>query len=98
GTAVEQHLHAAVAMAAHDHRMAAQISGDVVARVWHLAAVPHEQPGAAEDALHLELEQIRVGVDAPVNTARLDQFRNFLGVPVTHESFSALIADARLSL
>ena len=32
-----------------------------------------EQPGAAEDALHLELEHVRIGVDAPVHAAGLDQ-------------------------
>ena len=59
GAAVEQHLHAAVAVAAHDHRLAAELGGDVVAGLRHLAGMPDEQPGAAEDALHLELEHIR---------------------------------------
>ena len=46
---------------AHDHRLAAEIGGDVVARVRHLAGVADEQPGAAEHALHLELEHVGVG-------------------------------------
>ena len=32
-----------------------------------------EQPRAAEEALHLELEEIGIGIDAPMDAARLDQ-------------------------
>ena len=43
-----------------------------------------EQPGAAEDALHLELEHVGIGIDAPVHPARLDQLGDFVGVSVAH--------------
>src|SRR5262245_43349714 len=54
--AIEQHLHAAVAVTAHDHRLTAELSGDVVARIRHLAGVADEQPSRSENARHLELE------------------------------------------
>src|SRR5712671_6614497 len=42
-----------------------------------------EQPGAAEQALHLELENLRIGVDPPVHAPRLDQPADLVR-PVQH--------------
>ena len=84
GAAVEQHLHAAVAVARHDHRLASQFGGDVVPRVRYLAAVADEQPGAAEDALHLEFENVGIGIDAPVHAAGLDERGDLVRISVAH--------------
>ena len=65
-------MHAAVAMADHDHGLAADLRGDEVAGLRHLARVPDEQPSAAEDALHLQLEHLRIGVDVAVHATGLD--------------------------
>ncbi len=82
GAAVEQHLHRAVAVARHDDRLAAEIRGDEVTRIGHLALVTDEQPGAAEDALHLQLEHIRIGIDAPMHPAGFDQRRDVVSVSI----------------
>jgi hypothetical protein len=71
-------------MARHDHRLASELGGDVVAGLRDLAGVPYEQPGAAEDALHLELEDIRIRVHAAMNPARLDQLGDFVRISVAH--------------
>ena len=84
GAAVEQHLHAAVAVARHDHRLAPELGGDVVTRIRHLAAVADEQPGAAEDALHLEFENLGIGIDAPVHAAGLDERGDLVRISVAH--------------
>src|SRR5262249_58402137 len=86
GAAVEQHVGAAVAVADHDHGLAAELGSDVVANVRHLALVADEQPGAAENALHLEFEQLGIGVDATMHTTGLDQPGDL--VSVAHAVFS----------
>ncbi len=45
----------------------------IVARVGHLALVPDIDPGAREDALHLQREDGGVGIERAVNAARLDE-------------------------
>ena len=42
-----------------------QRARDHVARLGDLGLVPEEEPGPAEDLLHLELEDLRVGEDPP---------------------------------
>ena len=71
-------------MTHHDDRLAAEIGGDEIARVRHLAGVTDEQPGAAEDAFHFQVEQVRIGVDAPVHAAGLDELSDLVGVAVAH--------------
>ena len=84
GAAVEQHAHAAVVVARHDHGLAAEIGGDEVARVRHLAGVADEQPGAAEDPFHLQFEQVGIGIDPPVHAPGLDQPADFVLRAVQH--------------
>ena len=84
GAAVKQHLHAAILVPAHDHRLAAEVGGDVVARVRHLARMADEQPGTAENTLKLKLEHVGIGIDTPVHPAWLDQLGDFIGVSVAH--------------
>ena len=54
-----------------------------------------EQPGAAEDALHLQLEQVGIGIDAPVHAAGLDQLGDLVGVSVAHGSISVVMRPRR---
>ena len=84
GAAVEQHMHRTVAVARHDHRLAAKLGGDVVARVRHLAGMADKKPGAAEDPLHFQFEQVGIRIDAPVHAPGLDQLGNLFGVSVAH--------------
>jgi len=48
--------------------------------------VADEQPGAAENALHLEFEQLGIGVDATMHATGLDQPGDL--VSVAHAMFS----------
>ena len=74
--AVEQHPHHAVAAPHDDHGLLADMGGDEIARLAHLALMRDPDPGPLEDALHLELEQLRVaverGVDAVVQHQGVD--------------------------
>src|SRR5688572_127729 len=54
--AVDQNLDLAVAH--HDDRLASHARREVVAGVLHLALMSEQQPGAAEYALHFELEDL----------------------------------------
>jgi hypothetical protein len=94
GAAVEQNVDAAIVVARHDHRLAAEIGGDVVARLTHLAGMADEQPSAAEDALHLQLEDLGIGVDPAVHAPRLDQSADLIR-PVQHGSMSSLRRSRR---
>src|SRR5262249_19059854 len=69
--AVVEHAHRAVGMADHDHRLATDLYRPVVADLRHLALVPEIGPHLVEDALHLELENRRIGIDAAVNAIGL---------------------------
>ena len=84
GAAIEQHVDAVVVMPRHDDGLAAEFGRDVVARVGDLAGVADVQPGAPEDALHFEFEDIRIGIDPPVNPARLDQFCYLVRMSIAH--------------
>src|SRR5262245_22398325 len=94
--AIEQHLHAAVAVTAHDDRLTAELGRDVVAWLRHLAGVADEQPSRSEDALQLELEQLRIGIHAPMDAARFNQLSDFLRVSVAHEFISPMRAGKQL--
>ena len=84
GAAVEKDMHVAVTVARHDHRLAAELGRDVVAWIRYLAGMPDEQPGAAENALHLQLEDVSISVNAPMHTARLDKFGYVIRIAVDH--------------
>ena len=71
-------------MSHHDDRLAAELGGDEIAGIRDLARMTDEQPGAAEDAFHLQVEQVRIGIDAPVHTAGLDELFDLVGVAVAH--------------
>ena len=68
----------AVGVAHHHHRLAADEGAEIVAGIFHLAFVADIDPGDAEDALQLELEDRRIGVDLPVHAAGLDERRQIL--------------------
>ena len=64
---------------AHQHdRLAADKAAEIVAGIFHLAFVADIDPGDAEDALHLELEDGRIGVDLPMHPAGLNEARQVL--------------------
>ena len=90
GAAVEQNVHAAVAVADHDHGLPSELGGDVVAGLRHLAGMADEQPRLAEDALHLELEDVRIGVDVAVHATGLDEAGDVIGMSVAHGICSRL--------
>ena len=84
GAAVEEHVDRAVPMAGHHHRLPSELGGEVIAGIGNLAHVPDEQPSPPEDALHLELEDVRVGVDPLVDAAGLDEVGDLCGTSVAH--------------
>src|SRR5262249_4936508 len=58
--------------------------GEEVARIRHLALVAEQQPGPAEQPLHLELEHLRIGVDRAVDAIGLDQSGDVVGAERRH--------------
>src|SRR5207247_9189369 len=101
--AVDQHAHRAVALARDDHRLAAHAGGEVIARRGDLAVVPEDQPGAAEDALHLEFEDRRIGVHRALHPVGLHQHRKLFAVQTqTCSTYSyaawAFVMSTRCSL
>ena len=71
--AVVEHLHAAVLLPHHDHRLAADGHGVVVAGFGHLRLVAAVDPGAFPDLLHLAIEDLLVGVDRLVHAVGFDE-------------------------
>ena len=67
GALVVHHVQRAVVVAHHHHRLAADLGREIVAGIFHLALVADIDPGRAEQALHLQLEDRRIGVDLPVH-------------------------------
>lgn len=63
---IDQAVQVAVLVAGDDDGLAADVGGEVVARIRHLALVGEVDPVALEDVLHLEFEDVLVGEDAPV--------------------------------
>src|SRR5260370_2793123 len=82
--AVVEHAHRAVGMADHDHRLAADLPRPVVADSRHLALVPDIGPDLVEEALHLELENRRLGIDAVVNPIRLHRLGDIQAAICSH--------------
>jgi hypothetical protein len=71
--AVDEHGHGTVGAAHHDDGLRPDATGDEVARARDLAVVADEDPAAAKDALHLVVEDLRIGVKRGVNAIVLHQ-------------------------
>ena len=65
-------MHVAVPVAAHDHRVEADVADHEVALVRDLRFVGDEQPHPVEDPFHLQREDLRVASDSRRHLARLD--------------------------
>jgi hypothetical protein len=61
------------------HGLAADKGAKIVAGLFYLAFVANINPSDTEDALELELEDRRIGIDLPVHAAGLDERREVLG-------------------
>jgi len=83
GALVVDHAHLSLVVAHQHDRLASHARGEIVAGLFDLALVPDVNPGGVEDALHLELEDGGIGVDATVHATGCDQARK-LGVDVAH--------------
>ena len=70
GAAIDEHMDP-VLVPHDDHRFLAHARGEVVAGLRHLALVTQHQPRASEDALHLELEDRRIGIHRAMHAVRL---------------------------
>ena len=81
GAAVEQHPHAAVALAHHEDRLPAHLRRHEIARARDLAVMAEQQPGPAENPFHLQVEDAWIGVGVPMHPAGLHQLRDPLGRP-----------------
>jgi hypothetical protein len=89
GATIEKDMHFAVAVAGHDYRLTGEFSGEVVSGVGHLARMTDKKPSSAEHPLHLELENLRIGINAAMHAPGLDELGNFflgmdghgLGIP-----------------
>lgn len=82
--AVEEDMHAAVAVTGHHHRLPPKLGREIVPGIRHLAGMTDEQPRAPENPLHLQFEHVRVGIDAAVDAAGLDQIGDRCGTSVMH--------------
>ena len=80
GAAVDEHVHRAVAVARHDDGLAPHARREEIAGAPHLALVTEDQPRAAKDPVHLELEDLRIGVDGAMDAVGLDQSLDGLDV------------------
>ena len=71
--AVVEHADLAVHAAHHDHRLAADLHGDVVAGLFDLRLVAAIDPGLLPDVLHLPIEYLLIGVDGLMDAVGFDQ-------------------------
>ena len=71
--AVDERADLAVVLLDDHNRLAAHARGEVVAGIAHLAFMSEHQPGAAEDALELQLEDRRIGVHRAMHAVGLHQ-------------------------
>jgi hypothetical protein len=77
---VREHLDHPVGVAGDDHGLTAHSCREEVPGPGDLAVVSQHQPGPAEETVHLQLEQRRVGVDGPVDAVGLDEALDGLDV------------------
>ena len=68
----------AAGVAHQHHRFAADEGAEIIAGIFHLAFMADIDPGDAENALQLELEDRRIGINLPVHAAGLDERRQIL--------------------
>ena len=84
GTAVVQYMYLAMAIAGHHHRnLVVDVGGVEIAGIRHLAFMAYEYPGLAPDALHLQLKNVRVGIDAAMQAGGFHQPAQVL-IAVSH--------------
>ena len=57
----------------HDYGLEPKLTGDPISRVGHLGLVSDENPPLEEQPSHLVSEDVRIGVQAPVDPARFDE-------------------------
>jgi hypothetical protein len=65
--AVVQHVHLAVAVTHLDHRLVANLGGEVIALVRRLAFMADKHPGIGEQMLHLEPVDLLIDVDVAMD-------------------------------
>ena len=92
--AVVQHPHLHVLAAHHDHRLAADGHGRVVAGLFHLRLVAAIDPDLLEDVLDLALENVRVGIDQAVHAVGLDELLQ-VGYGFMQHGADPLVATGR---
>ncbi len=83
--AVVEHPHRTVGAAHHHHRLPADLHGVVVARLGYLRLVSAVDPHALVDALHLQLEDVRIGVDLLAHPVGLDELGKIRNALVKHD-------------
>ena len=66
GTRVEEYLDRAVFLAAHEHRLVANMCSIIISGVWYLAFVAQEIPDTLEAELQFRIVNIRVLENRPV--------------------------------
>ena len=76
GAAVLQNANSVVVASDHDYLVAPELASDEVTSLLDLAFVPDKDPSAFEDPFHLELEDRRIGVKAPVRAVGFHQGAN----------------------
>ncbi len=83
---VQEHMHLAGTVAAQDHQLLAHRRDEEVARVWDLALVPDEKPGASEDPFQLLLVDPVIDEDLAADLARrhVDEPRAITLYPCAH--------------
>jgi len=86
GALVVDHPHRALLVAHQNDGLAAHARGKIVARLLNLTLVPHINPRGAEDAVHFQLEDGGIGVDAAVHASGRDQPIK-LGIDIAHRVF-----------
>ena len=72
-TAVVEHMDAPLPVPHHDHRLASDLHGVIIARRLDLRFVPAIDPHLLEDLLDLPIEDFLIRVDGAVNAIRLNQ-------------------------
>ncbi|MCY1500699.1 hypothetical protein D9M68_347480 [compost metagenome] len=71
--AIVKHVNLAAFIPDHDHGVPANKRSPVVTRVGHLAFMADVDPSSTKDPVHLELKNIRIGVDILMNMVRINQ-------------------------
>jgi hypothetical protein len=91
GTAVSKDVYLSVRVAGYDHGTVANMRSDILARLCELTFVYHKNPGAAEDALHFGVENLRIGINPAVDSA----FGCKVTISVCHERNKSILMRSR---